>query len=262
MPEAPVDEIYLDIETLRYSDEVPGEWDNVEIFGLSVAVTYDVRHGFRTWFEADAQDLIKELSSCNRIITFNGERFDFRVLSFYGAVERLYSHSFDLCELVRILHGRRCSLNRLSRDTLHRGKRMFSHPRYKGLGVVELWKVGETGRVTRYCQNDVQLLVDLVSHIRSHGFLVVQGRREELPWHLALRTNEVRERPSALNRLTSQIANPAQRIDSVDNVARRRSPLENALFRLGHGIVRGKHTLRMRLKKLIEPIIRRVRASQ
>jgi hypothetical protein len=262
MPEAPVDEIYLDIETLRYSDEVPEEWDNVEIFGMSVAVTYDLRHGYRTWFEADAQNLIKELSSCDRIITFNGERFDFRVLSFYGAVQRLYSNSFDLCELVRILHGRRCSLNRLSRDTLHRGKRMFSHPRYKGLGVVELWKVGETGRVTRYCQNDVQLLVDLVSHIRSHGFLVVQGRREELPWNLALRTNEARERPSAPKRFRSKIPNTAQRIDSAENTPRRRGALENALFRLGHGIIHGKHVLRKWLGKLIEPIIRRIRSSQ
>ncbi len=262
MPEAPVDEIYLDIETLRYSDEVPGEWDNVEIFGMSVAVTYDQRHGFRTWFEADAQNLIKELSSCNRIITFNGERFDFRVLSFYGTVQRLYSHSFDLCELVRILHGRRCSLNRLSRDTLHRGKRTFSHPRYKGLGVVELWKVGETGRVARYCQNDVQLLVDLVSHIRSHGFLVVQGRREELPWHVALRANEVRERPSASNCFRSQIANTAQRIDSADNTARQRSGPGNVMFRIGRGIIQGKHMLRMWLRKLIQPIIRCFRASQ
>jgi hypothetical protein len=135
---------------------------------------------------------------------------------------RLYSQSFDVCELVRILCGRRCLLNRPSRDTLHRGKRMFSHPRYKGLGAVEIWRIGETGRVTQYCKHDVKLLVELVSHIRSHGFLVVRGQRKELPWQLALRAHEVRKRPSA-----PSCPRPIN--------ARRPSSatLGNALFRIG-----------------------------
>jgi uncharacterized protein YprB with RNaseH-like and TPR domain len=202
-------EIYFDIETLRHSDEVPGDWSNVELFGISVAVTYDLSHGFRTWFEQDAQHLIKELASFSHIITFNGERFDFKVLSFYGAVDSLYSRSLDLCEIVRLLHGCRCSLNRLARDTIHRGKRTFSHPRYKGLGAPELWRVGETGRVARYCRNDVQLLVDLVSHIRSKGFVVINRQRQEMSWDLVLRTNNHRKRPSSPEyfrlRLTSRM---------------------------------------------------------
>src|ERR1017187_4747835 len=35
-------EIYLDIETLRLSTEVPGGWSSIEKFGLAVAVTWDI----------------------------------------------------------------------------------------------------------------------------------------------------------------------------------------------------------------------------
>ena len=194
-------EIFLDIETLRHSDEVVQPWSNVGSFGVSVAITYDTTRGFRTWFESDARDLIRELASFDQVITYNGERFDFRVLGFYGAVDQLYERSFDLCDLVRILNnGFRCSLNQLTRENLGRGKRSFSHPRYKGLGPVELWRIGETGRVSRYCRNDVQLLVDIISHIRVQGFLILRGRRVQLPWDLAMRMNKERARiqPSSI----------------------------------------------------------------
>ena len=131
---------------------------------------------FRTWFESDASDLIRELASFDQVITYNGERFDFRVLGFYGAVDQLYERSFDLCDVVRILNnGFRRSLNQLTRENLGRGKRMFSHPRYKGLGAPELWRIGEIGRKTRDRRNDVQLLVDIISHIRVRGFLILRG---------------------------------------------------------------------------------------
>src|SRR5258708_29790223 len=146
MPQIFSKEIYFDLETLRYSDEVPGGWDALDTFGVSVAVTFDSDHGYRTWFESDARNLIKELTSFDRIITFNGERFDFPVLSFYAPVGRLYSRSFDLCELVRTLRGHRCSLNCVAKQTLGHGKKTFPHPRYKGLGSVELWRIGEIGR--------------------------------------------------------------------------------------------------------------------
>ena len=56
-------EIYLDVETQRLAHEVPGGWANIRAFGLSVAVTWDEAHGFRTWFEPDAPRLIAELET-------------------------------------------------------------------------------------------------------------------------------------------------------------------------------------------------------
>ena len=45
-----VTEIYLDVETQRLSSEVPGGWNNIRAFGVSVAVTWDEPAGFRDWY--------------------------------------------------------------------------------------------------------------------------------------------------------------------------------------------------------------------
>ena len=66
------DEIYLEIETLRLSNEVVGGWSNIKSFGMAVAVTWDARNNYRTWLEPRAVDLITELHNFGRIVTFNG----------------------------------------------------------------------------------------------------------------------------------------------------------------------------------------------
>jgi len=81
-------EIYLDTETQRLADEVPGGWENIRAFGLSVAVTWDASNEFREWYEPDAGRLIGELRAFDRIVTFNGLRFDLEVLAAYGDVSR------------------------------------------------------------------------------------------------------------------------------------------------------------------------------
>ena len=71
-------EIYFDIETLRLSHEVEGGWSNIARFGLAVAVTWDAQNGFRRWFEANAKALITELGAFDRIVSYNGDRFDLK----------------------------------------------------------------------------------------------------------------------------------------------------------------------------------------
>lgn len=208
-----VNEIFLDVETLHHSDEVSDAWTNLRSFGISVAVTYDATRGFRTWFESDARDLIRDLASFDRIITFNGERFAFKVLEFYAPVQRLHERSVDLCELVCSLnHGFRCSLNQLAKENLHRGKRSFSHPRYRGLGAPELWRIGETERVIRYCRNDVQLLVDLKLYIRAHGFLTVHGHRLAIPSNFAHEANTTRAHSGAVPVTAKPSSAPASNV--------------------------------------------------
>src|ERR1700691_937007 len=92
----PTREIFFDIETLRLSHEVEGSWSNIARFGLAVAVTWDEQNGFRRWFEPDAKALIAELGQFDRIVSFNGDRFDFEVLRGYHPVDALYAKSFDL----------------------------------------------------------------------------------------------------------------------------------------------------------------------
>ena len=111
-------EIYLDIETIRLSHEVDGGWGNVRAFGLAVAVTWDKDSGFRHWFEDDALKPISDLDNFTRVITFNGNRFDFEVLRGYAPVATARERSFDVLEYLHKQLGHRVKLDQLAKDTL------------------------------------------------------------------------------------------------------------------------------------------------
>jgi DEAD/DEAH box helicase domain-containing protein len=177
-------EVYLDIETLRWSEEVEGGWSNIPAFGMALAVTWaEPPPGFTAWgcFGVNstevnaARDLIAYLLEFDRIITFNGERFDFKVLSAYGDVSGLYERSFDLLAVLQKKLGHRVSLDNLARATLHRSKIA------DGLKAVQWWRSGEPElqrKVLEYCVEDVAILRDLVLWGRNTGFLKYLDRTE------------------------------------------------------------------------------------
>jgi len=164
-------EIYLDVETQRLSYEVPGGWANIRAFGLAVAVTWDDAHYFRTWFEPDARRLIAELETFDRIITFNGERFDFSVLSGYGPVGKLYVKSLDLHSDLKRKLSRRVPFEALVRATLGQSKSG------SGEEAVRWWRAGEVERVIAYCRRDVELLREVVRFARERGYVRVSPDR-------------------------------------------------------------------------------------
>ena len=169
-------EIYLDVETLRLSHEVEGGWGNIRAFGLAVAVTWDKEHGFRRWFETDAAELVGELGSFTRVVTFNGNRFDLEVLRAYAPVEEVRRRSFDVHEKLHQQLGHRVKLDQLVRDTLGAAKTG------DGLQAVEWWRAGQKDRVVEYCQQDVALLRDVVEHGRAKGYVVVSSRQVRVSW--------------------------------------------------------------------------------
>ena len=114
----PTREIFFDIETLRLSHEVEGGWSNIARFGLAVAVTWDAQSAFRRWFEQDAKALITEMGQFDRIVSFNGDRFDFEVLRAYHPVDQLMKKSFDLLVDLHRRLGYRIKLDDLARETL------------------------------------------------------------------------------------------------------------------------------------------------
>jgi DEAD/DEAH box helicase domain-containing protein len=170
-------EIFFDIETLRLSHEVEGGWSNIAKFGLAVAVTWDAQNRFRRWFEPDVKALISELGRFERIVSFNGDRFDFEVLRGYHAVESLYRKSFDLLADLQRRLGFRVKLDSLARETL--GHRKTAD----GLEIVQWWRDGRKEEVCKYCENDVQLLVDLVEFARRKKYVVVNSRQLPVDWH-------------------------------------------------------------------------------
>lgn len=175
-------EIYLDTETQRVADEVQGGWDNIRAFGLSVAVTWDAANGFREWYEPDAGRLIGELRAFDRIVTYNGLRFDLAVLSAYGDVRELEKKSLDLLQDLKRRLGFRVSLQNLAQATLGKSKTA------SGLEAVKWWRSGDPAlrqRVVEYCRMDVEILREIVVHGRREGFVKVPSQGRELTVYVA-----------------------------------------------------------------------------
>ena len=170
-------EIYLDVETQRLADEVQGGWDNIRAFGLSVAVTWDAAHDFQEWYEDNAVRLIGELSAFERIVTFNGDRFDLEVLSAYGDVAALRQKSMDVLRDLKRRLGFRVSLQAVAQSTLGRQKTG------SGVDAVTWWRSGDPilrRRVADYCRMDVEILRELVVYGRREGFVKVPSRGKDL----------------------------------------------------------------------------------
>lgn len=175
-------EIYLDVETQRLSNEVQGGWSNIRAFGLAVAVTWNDPIGFRGWYEADAPRLIEELGTFDRIVTFNGIRFDLEVLTAYGDVRTLRERSLDVLKDLERRLGFRPKLQDLARATL--GKEKTG----SGPEAVAWWRSGDPAlrhRVEDYCRMDVEILRDVVAHGRREGFVKVPSQGKDRTVYVA-----------------------------------------------------------------------------
>lgn len=175
-PDAASAEIFLDIETLRLSHEVAGGWSSIRDFGLALAVTWDAKNEFRAWLEPEAAALIGELAGFSRVVTFNGDRFDLEVLSAYGSTAALRKKSFDVLVDLHKKLGFRVKLDDLARATLGTKKSG------SGLDAVKWWREGKIDEVRKYCEMDVAILRDIVTHGRKNGFVVVDAKRIEVKW--------------------------------------------------------------------------------
>jgi DEAD/DEAH box helicase domain-containing protein len=169
-------EIYLDVETQRLSSEVPGGWNNIRAFGVSVAVTWDEPAGFRDWYEADVARLIEELAAFDRVITYNGIRFDLEVLAAYGDVAALHAKSLDVLKDLERRLGFRPKLQDVAQATL--GKQKTG----SGPEAVKWWRSGDPAlrqRVVDYCRMDVEILREVVAHGRREGFVKVPSQGKD-----------------------------------------------------------------------------------
>jgi DEAD/DEAH box helicase domain-containing protein len=128
-------------------------------------VTWSEKDGFRRWQEGGASELISYLSAHEHIISFNGDGFDSKVLSAYGDVAEINRRSLDLATALKRNLGHRIRLESVAQPTLGKGKTA------NGLTALRWWKEGKIELIADYCQQDVQVLVDLIKFARSNGYL-------------------------------------------------------------------------------------------
>ena len=167
--------LVLDIETQYLSTQVAGGWNAVDKFRIAVVVTWDEQNGLRVWYEGDAPRLLQELEKFEPVVTFNGENFDFKVLSAYGPVDALYRKSIDILALVSKELGFRVKLHSLAEATLRRGKTG------SGTESVDWWQSGDPAlrqKVVDYCKMDVELTRDLYLFAKEHGYLQLHDTRQ------------------------------------------------------------------------------------
>jgi len=163
------DEVYYDVETQLSADEVGG-WNNIHLMRVSLAVSWSVKDLFRLWEEASVAEMIEYLGRFEKIVSFNGDRFDSQVLSHYGKVQTINLHSFDvMVDLSRRL-GHRVSLDSVAQATLGLGKSA------DGITALRWWKEKQIELLAEYCRKDVQVLIDVVSFGRINGFVRYSDR--------------------------------------------------------------------------------------
>jgi DEAD/DEAH box helicase domain-containing protein len=179
------DVLVLDVETQYLSDEVAGGWSAVDKFKVALVVTWDEINGMRVWYEQDVPKLLAETENFQKLITFNGENFDFKVLSAYGSVDSLYRKSVDMLVVLSKKLGFRVKLDTVAMATLRRGKTG------SGTESVQWWRSGDPAmrqKVVDYCKMDVELTRDVYRFGKEKGHVLIEDlrrggtRRVDISW--------------------------------------------------------------------------------
>jgi DEAD/DEAH box helicase domain-containing protein len=169
------DVLVLDVETQYLSDEVPGGWTAVDKFRVALVATWDEANQMRVWYEQDVPKLLAEAGNFQKVVTFNGENFDFKVLSAYGPVDSLYRKSVDMLVVLSRKLGFRVKLDSVATATLHRGKTG------SGTESVQWWRSGDPAlkeRVVEYCKMDVELTKEIYQFGKDKGYVLIEDLRQ------------------------------------------------------------------------------------
>ena len=191
--------VVLDVETQYGPDDVPGGWSNTVAFKCSCVVTStepDIPSAFgavsdrpdlqenssqvnagqaeatyRTWWEDQVPDLIRNLRRHDRVVGFNIKRFDYSVLSAYGDVSPLMAKTVDILEMIHAKLGFRISLQSLANTNFGLTKLGG------GIDALKWWREGDFTSLERYCREDVRITSMLYHKILADGHLLYEDNR-------------------------------------------------------------------------------------
>ena len=158
--------IYMDCETQKWSDDVPGGFENVPNFLLSIMATHDTEtKEERTWMTHNIEHLEPILAEADLVVGFNLKRFDYVLIQQYLNIDLQSLPTFDMLEEVELTLGKRLSLNNLAKNTLQIEK--------AGSGelAVKWWNRCELTKLEKYCHRDVKITKNLFIHGCKEGSL-------------------------------------------------------------------------------------------
>ncbi len=188
--------LVYDVEVQNPPEKIEGGWDNPEAMKLSSCVIYDSqvdRYMFHlinveeagTVIESDKmRDLRLCLSQADLLVSFNGIRFDDRVI--WGNERKdipRIPHYDILLEYVRScfhLPSVEAAEKKLGDKTIHDGSFSLDGLAEGTLGLCksghgakapDLWSAGRYDELLAYNLNDVRLTWKLFGFIRSYGFV-------------------------------------------------------------------------------------------
>ena len=157
--------VYFDLESQKLFQEVGGR-DPSKLL-LACGVTWSTeRNDFAVYWEDDAQALITELKSADRVIGFNIISFDYQVLKPYAQNENFRAfRSVDMLQDIFRTLGFRISLDSIAKATLDATKTA------DGIKSVEWFRAGELDKVAEYCKADVDITRRVYEFGRDNGYV-------------------------------------------------------------------------------------------
>lgn len=150
------------------SSEIEGGWGAIDKFLVSVMVSWDKENGIIRWLESDTEDFLKYSLDFAPYVSYNGDGFDYKVLSHYGDISHFAGGSHDLCTFMRKREGHRVHLDQIGEAMFGKGKTA------DGLKAVEWWRTAQLAceqQVIDYCTADVMLTKDIYFFARKHGYI-------------------------------------------------------------------------------------------
>ena len=162
--------LFFDLETQRSAEEVGG-WANIAAMKVALAVTYDDRRSeFRTYKEADVNELLLDLLTADQVIGYNIDRFDIEVLRGYTGRDLSRIRTRDMMADVYSRLGFRLRLADIAEATLGQGKSA------DGLQSLQWWKEGRLDLIEEYCRRDVEVTRSVYRFGAAHGYILYRDK--------------------------------------------------------------------------------------
>jgi len=176
--------LFYDIETLRGPDEVEGGWTNPYGMGFGTAVVFNDKNNLYSFYGPNDAGLLLNNLNSEIVVSFNGIKFDNRVLLGNENKEEYWVDIDLLLEVVKskfkvqsvleaeekygnqLIHDGSIGLNGLSQGTL--GLSKTGH----GAHAPELIKQRKWAEVFSYNLNDVRLTKMLYKYAKKYNRLI------------------------------------------------------------------------------------------